>query len=678
MRYPEAERADVVDHLHGREVPDPYRWLEDPMDPRSLVWSAAQDQLAREHLQGLAGRRYLREVLTGLHAAGSVTAPVWRGERGFATRRRPGEEQPVLVMRDAEGVIRTLVDPGLIDPGGRVTLDDFSPNWDGSLVAYLVSGGGDEESLLRVLDTTTGEVVDGPLGRVRYSPVAWEPGTGAFYYARKLAPAQVPPGEEQLHRRLWRHVVGEDPETDTLVFGEGLPAGTYFGAETSADGRWLVVTTQQGTDPRSDVYLADLATTRGPLAVSTGEDARTTAWVAHDGRLYLLTTRDAARGRLCVADPEQPTQWHELVAEDPEAVLEAAVVLDDAVVLTRTRHSVGELAVHDRLTGEPRWAPPLPGNGELSGLTARPHGGGDAWVSYCDELRPSTVLRIDVARQQVRVWEDAPGGVPRLTPTPAAEQHVCQSTDGTQVRVRVLRPATPGPYPTVLFGYGGFGISLTPAYNRQALAWVAAGGAWATVHLRGGGEAGEDWHRAGMRARKESVFQDCAAAARYLRSCGLARTVGLVGRSNGGLLVGAELTRNPGLYDAAVCGAPLLDMVRYELSGLGPTWTGEYGSAAVPEELDWLLGYSPYHHVTPGTRYPATLFTVFNGDTRVDPMHARKTCAALQHAQAGPGPVLLRAEDGVGHLAPAVNSAIELAVDTLAFLAHHLGLELPG
>jgi prolyl oligopeptidase len=275
------------------------------------------------------------------------------------------------------------------------------------------------------------------------------------------------------------------------------------------------------------------------------------------------------------------------------------------------------------------------------------------------------------------VWADAPGTPPPTTVV--ATQETLRSSDGTEVRLTVLAPSgkPDRPRPTVLYGYGGFGIALEPGYTTSALAWLAAGGVWAIAHLRGGAEEGEAWHRAGMRERKQNVFDDLHAAAQHLRDSGRADRLGIYGGSNGGLLVGAALTQRPELYDAVVCSAPLLDMVRYELFGLGRTWNDEFGTAEDPIEFGWLLGYSPYHAVREGVAYPAVLFEVFDSDTRVDPLHARKMCAALQAAARPDGPpILLRRETDVGHAARSVDRTVALTVDTLSFLAHHLGLDL--
>jgi prolyl oligopeptidase len=317
------------------------------------------------------------------------------------------------------------------------------------------------------------------------------------------------------------------------------------------------------------------------------------------------------------------------------------------------------------------------GVGSISGVSAPPEGGTSAWVGYTDYATPPSVLRWDAtAPTALTAWEEAAvaGEVPDLT---VVETHAT-SKDGTPVHVFVLSAsgAPDEPRPTVLYGYGGFNVSLTPAYTAQALAWVAAGGVWAVANLRGGSEHGEEWHRAGMRERKQNVFDDFAAAGEHLVAEGWTthEQLAVMGGSNGGLLVGATLTQRPDLAAAVVCSAPLLDMVRYERFGLGRTWNDEYGTAEKPEELGWLLGYSPYHAVREGTAYPAVLFTTFESDTRVDPLHGRKLAAALQHATTSERPIVLRRETSVGHGARAVSRTVGLAADQLAFLAEHAGL----
>ena len=676
MDVPLAPRLDLVEVLHGREVADPYRWLEDADAPQTKEWSAAQDRLVRAHLDALPGRERLARRLDELLATGAVGTPAWRGGRPFWTRRAPGQDHAVLLTRDADGTERVLLDPGALDPSGLTTLDAWSPSKEGTRLACQLSTGGDEESLLHVLDVESGALLDGPVDRCRYSPVAWVPGGEAFFYVRRLPPDAVPQGESSFHRRVWRHVVGTPTEQDVLVWGEGLDPTNYYGCSVSPDGRWLLVTASAGTAPREDVWLFDLVAGTPAVEVQVGVDARCSPWVSRDGELWLLTDREAPRGRLCRADPTSPRDWTTVVPEDPEAVLEDVELLDGGTLaLLRSRHALSEVSLHR--DGEEQLVT-LPGPGTVTGLSAEPEGGSRVWFASTSATAPSQVHELDASTGALRLWADSPGAV--SLGDVVATVHQTTSLDGTTVRYQVLSPsgAPERPRPTVLYGYGGFGVSLTPGWNPSALAWVEAGGVWVVANLRGGSEEGEAWHRAGMREHKQHVFDDFAAVADALVADGWTTTaqLGISRGSNGGLLVGAALTQRPQAYAAVVCSAPLLDMVRYEQFGLGRTWNDEYGTAADPEELDWLLGYSPYHRVVDGTAYPAVLFTVFDGDTRVDPLHARKLCAALQAATTSPAPVLLRAEAEVGHGARSVRRTIGLGVDVLAFLAAHTGLAL--
>ncbi len=693
--YPSAVRGDVVDELHGRAVADPYRWLEDPTDPATQRWAQAQDELFEGAAAGWPLRESFAQRMTALLACGFVSVPSWRGARRFLMRRTAEQEHGVLLTVDPDGTERVLVDPMALDPSGTTTLDGWAPSKEGRLLAYQLSEGGTEESTLRVLDVETGEQVDGPIDRTRYSPVAWLPGGEAFYYVRRLAPELVPAGEEQYHRRVWLHRVGTEAADDVLVVGGGPGSEendktTYFGVAVSMDGRWLTVSASAGTAPRNDLWLADLSVS-GPespalMVVQRDVDASTSAEVGRDGRAYLNTDRDAPRGRIVVADPGTPTLWSDLVGEDPEAVLEGYVFLDGPempaprLLTAWTRHAVSEVRLHDLVSGEVVGTVELPGIGSLAGLSVRPEGGHEAWFGYTDHTSPPSVHHLDARTGAVTLWSTAPGAVD--VPPVSTRQVAFPSADGTTVRMFVVSPtAEPDrARPTILYGYGGFGVPLTPGYSAGVLAWVEAGGVYAVANLRGGSEEGEDWHRAGMMAHKQNTFDDFFAAAERLVADGWTtpEQLSISGGSNGGLLVGAALTQRPELFASVVCSAPLLDMVRYELFGLGETWNEEYGTAQDPEQLGWLLSYSPYHRVRDGVAYPAVLFTVFDSDTRVDPLHARKLCAALQHATGSERAVLLRREKDVGHGARAVSRSVALTADTLAFSAATTGLDVRG
>ncbi|GAB3213958.1 prolyl oligopeptidase family serine peptidase [Marinactinospora thermotolerans] len=694
-RYPAAERLELTETLHGRLVADPYRWLEEADSARTKEWAAAQDTLFCDMAARLPGRAWFGEQLHELLGAGFVGAPIWRGERQFFTRRTAEQEHGVLYTVDpASGNERVLVDPTSLDPTGATTLDSWRPDLDGRLLAYQLSEGGDEESLLRIMDVATGEIVDGPIDRCRYSPIAWLPGGEAFYYVRRLPSDQVPEGEEQYHRRVYLHRIGRPAEEDVLVFGSDRDKTEYYGVAVSRDGRWLLLTSTRGTSPRNDAWIADLSLS-GPerprfSTIQEGVDAEVSPYVGRDGRLYLFTDRDAPRGRLCVTSPETPgyEHWRTLVAADSDSVLSGYAILDGPEAPTPTllvahrRHAISEIDVHDLPTGARRGSLPLPGLGSVGGLMERPEGGHEAWFTYTDTTSPMRVLHYDARTDAVTTWADPPGSAE--APPVRTEQVTYTSRDGTPVRMLVISPAdADGPRPTILYGYGGFSVSLTPVYSATALAWIRAGGVYAIASLRGGLEEGEQWHRDGMLGRKQNVFDDCAAAAEHLIASGVTTSgqLAVMGGSNGGLLVGAMITQRPDLFAAAVCSAPLLDMVRYERFGLGQLWDVEYGSARDPEALGWLLGYSPYHNVAEGVAYPATLFTVFDNDTRVDPLHARKMCAAVQHATSASieeRPILLRREAEVGHSSRSVSRSVGLGADQLAFLAYYTGLGLPS
>src|SRR5690625_2344513 len=696
LAYPSGQRGDDVDVLHDVSVADPLRALENSNSTITEQWAAAQDELLGRHRETWERRPEFADRLRELLRTGAIGTPVWRGARAFLTRRMPDQEHAALLTVDPDGTERVLVDPAAIDPSGATTLDTWHPSKEGALLAYQLSEGGTEKSVLFVIDVATGATIDGPIDRARYSPVAWMPGGDAFYYVRRVPDHEVPADEYQFHRRVYFHRVGSSTDNDARVFGDGLDKTNYYGVTVSHDGRWLLVSSSAGTAPRTDVSIADLEASSLDeptfTEVAHGLDAQVGAHVGRDGRMYVSTDLDAPRGRLAVTDPTTPgpEHWTDLITEDPDAVLSRHTILDGGELETplllvhRVRHAISEVTVHRLADGVEVGRLDLPGLGTTGKLSARPEGGHEAWFTYTDHTTPTRILRYDATRDEVTLLADAPGNI--TVPDVHTEQVAYRSADGTVVRMVVIAPANaepvapglrPFPRPTVLYGYGGFGIMLTPAYAPTTLAWVEAGGVWAVAGLRGGAEEGEQWHRDGMREHKQNVFDDFHAAADALVAGGWTThdALGLVGGSNGGLLVGAALTQRPASYRAVVCSAPLLDMVRYEKFGLGMTWNDEFGTADDPEELSWLLGYSPYHHVRSDIEYPAVLLTVSDGDTRVDPLHARKMAAALQEATIGdPGrrPILLRAEGSVGHGARAVSRTVALAADQLAFLDSQL------
>ncbi|MGH3766655.1 MAG: prolyl oligopeptidase family serine peptidase [Pseudonocardiaceae bacterium] len=684
--YPPARRISDVEDIAGQQVSDPYRWLEDDHSDESREWSAAQDALFRSARDTWTYRSYFRERLSLLSSRGWVSAPLWRGRRQFLTRLAAGADHPVLVVVDPDGTENVLLDPALLDPSGKTTLAGWRPSWEGDLLAYQLCEQSSEKSLLWVMDVAQAQVVDGPVARTRFSPIAWLPGGAGFYYV-----SQPDPRLGSHHgQRVWWHRIGADSAGDRCVFGEDYADGSQFAVSVSADGRWLSVSVAPGAAARNDLWLADLSHSdpQRPDLRIVQWGAQTNAQASFEfggqGRIYVRTDRDAPNGRICLFDPRDPSSgtWPELIPQEPDAVLDDCVILDGAqldtpvLVVARTRHAVSELSLHDPASGARLGEVPLPGAGSVQGIRRRPGGGHEIWFTYTDHTSPPTVYRYDARDGRLTRWTDPPT---QVSPSGIhTRQVVYPAQDRTAVRMFVIAPeAEPSrPRPTIVFAYGGFGLSLRPAYSPIAQAWVQAGGVYAVANVRGGGEQGARWHHAGQGRHKQNTFDDVHAAAQWLIHHGWTSPDRLVfsGGSHGGLVAGAMLTQHPDSCAAVVCSGPVLDMVRYEQFGLGRLWADEFGTAADPEQIEWLLSYSPYHRVREGTTYPATLFTCPDVDPRVDAMHVRKMAAALQHATTSPHPVLIRRQADVGHSTGSASSTIELGADILSFAAAHTGL----
>ena len=692
-RYPHAAREDLIEDLYGHRVADPYRWLEDAADDRTLRWTAEQEVLYEAERARWPDADRWYTGLAALTDLDRVLAPKVRGDKFFFTQQRAGQELPALWVLDG-GAERLLLDPNAVDSSGRTTLDAWQPSVAGDRVAYQVSRHGTEDSLLHVLDVATGLVIDGPIDRVRGRTLGWLPGGEMFYYIRCLPPGPDG-GDARYHRRVWLHKVGSDPDTDIPVFGEGRGKTQFYSVGVTADGHWLTIRASEGTASATEIYLADLYASspdRPALRpVLRGESARARLHIApgtgSDGVMWLRTSQGAPGGRVLAGSAAEsaPGPWRQVIAERRGAVLTDFVVLNGPQLVRPLgltawlRHSVAEISVHDMADGHQVAAVPLPGAGTIGSFSVRPEGGHEAWFAYTDFGTPPQVMHYDARTNHVSVWARGPGRPSGYGVTTCHESF--SSLDGTTVRMFTVSAAgrPDRPRPAILYGYGGFGAPMSVRFSPEAIAWVSAGGVFAVVCVRGGGEEGEQWHRDGRGEHKQNSFDDFAAAADHLIAAGWTEPglLAIMGISNGGLLIGAALTQHPEKYAAAVCMSPLLDMVRYELSGLGPSWVPEYGSASDPGQLRTLLSYSPYHHIRQGIAYPAVLFTAGDGDTRVDPLHARKMCAAMQHASSGAGPVLYRLDRGTGHGSRATSRRVRLYAESLAFLGAQLGLPAP-
>jgi len=663
---------DVVDVLHGVPVADPYRWLEDGDDPEVVAWAEAQNDRTRAVLDALPSRPALRTQLERLLRAPIAGAPRLRGDRVFALERGGARDQAVLTVRpfdDPEAPSRTLIDPAGEAADAAVAIDWYSPSPDGRLVAYGTSEGGDERSTLRVLDVDAGSHRPDVIPDCRAASVAWLPDASAFAYTRYGDP------DDEYSRWVFWHALGTDPTGDDLLWGEAdLPDRTaWTDVRASPDGRWLLLHVSLGWS-RTDVHLVERATGLRTTVVE-GVEAVTAFQVVGDD-LYGTTTLDAPRGRVITAPVADPTSWRTLVPEG-EAVIEGAAVAGRSLLVAESEVAVGRVRRFG-LDGSGGEVLPLPGPGSVGGLSADEEAD-RAVLAFESFARPASLWRWDgaeVVPLQTEPGPVDPGGY-------AVDQVRYRSTDGTEVPMFLLRRASTTPSPTtpaLLTGYGGFAIAETPRWSPVGVAVADAGGVFAVAGIRGGTELGEEWHQAGMKQHKPQVFDDFAAAADHLVEQGLTSRdrLALRGGSNGGLLVGAVLTRRPDVARAIHCAVPLLDMVRFPQFLIARLWVPEYGDPDLAEDFASLHGYSPYHRVVDGTCYPAVLLTTADADSRVDPCHARKFAARLQAATACPDehPVLLRVEQRAGHGAgkPVPKQADE-AADVLAFLFDQLGVD---
>jgi prolyl oligopeptidase len=654
---------------------DPYGFLEDAADPASVAWTAAQNARTRGVLDALAGRADLARRFDELLATDALGLPVRRGTLVFYTARRGSATQRVLYVRSDDGE-RVLVDPTAIDPTGLTALDWWFPSPLGSFVAAGFSRSGDERSTLEIIAVSSSSAAPESIPDTRFCSLAWLPDESGFYYTR------FPPGGTY-DSRVYRHVLGRPWNADELLFGDGRAPEDMLELALSSNGRYLSVRAWSGW-ARSDAFVADTTLGEPPVFVPLAE-GRDAVYDVLPGntQIYLRTNEGAPRFRVFAVDPARPERaaWREIVAEG-DATLDGFALSSGGLVL----HALENVRSVLRLRHPSGRIETLPGLGDKSvlGFTAR-EDDDVLFVLASSFLEPPVALRYQLGRPgdasaTPDVWETVRG------PVDPAKYRVDQewfvSRDGTRVPMWILAGrdvARDGTAATVLYGYGGFDVALVPDFTASAIPWLEAGGVYAVANLRGGGEFGDAWHRAGMRERKQNVFDDFSAAVEHLGAARIAdpARIAVVGGSNGGLLTAALVTQRPDLVAAAVCAVPLTDMLRFHLFPIGRLWIAEYGDPDVAADAEFLRAYSPYHAVRDGVAYPATFVETAESDGRVDPMHAKKFAARLQTATSGDAPILLYVEPDAGHGAgkPRDKIVAELT-DRWSFIAWRLGMTL--
>jgi len=652
---------EVVDLIHGVPVQDPFRWLEDGEDPEVRAWVKEQRRHSRAILDAYPARRRLLVRLREVLAGGQLGPSVVRGERRFFTRRTGDMNQAALFLVNG-GEERLLLDPVRLGADITTTIDWYEVSDDGELVAAGISEGGGEQSTLHVLRVAGGELLPDRIPNCQWGTVHFLPGNEEFLYSC------FPPGEFY-NQHLRRHRLGQPVAEDPVLFQPRERTESPGRFDASPDGRWTVLTISRGWD-ESSLWLSEDGGAFREVFRGAGEIAE--AWFL-GGRMLAMTNLGAPRWRCVEIDPEQPQpeRWRDLVPESPN-LLAGVGASQDRLLVHHLVDACSWLSVH-RLDGTFEGIVDLPPLCTLTGLGAHPTAT-SIYLTIETFTRPAFVLEVDPATGR---FASAAGLDPPAGFDPAAHpvrQVRFTSADGTS-SVMFLIGRGEGAGPTLLTGYGGFNLPKTPGWSPTVIPFLEAGGLYAVAVLRGGSEYGEEWHRGGMGAAKQNVFDDFLAAAQALIDAGhcTPSSLGILGRSNGGLLVGAAITQRPDLFGAVVCQVPLLDMLRYERFRIAELWSREYGSAADPVAFQWLHAYSPYHHIEPGRAYPPLLLLTGDSDARVDPMHARKFAARMQSLHPE-GRTLLRVEQRGGHgQGKPIAKLIPEEADIWAFLLSHLG-----
>ena len=679
---PKTEKRPLEENFHGTKVVDNYRWLEDGTNADTQKWVEAEMAYTRGLLDPLPGRDAIHKRLTELLSIGSITSPQMGGKYYFYTRREGMQNQPVVYVREGvEGKDRVLFDANQLAADGTIALDWYQPSENGRYLVYGTSSSGSEMSTLHIVETKTGTLLPDTIERTRAASIAWTHDNSGFYYTRYPKKGDVPEGQEMYNRHVFYHELGSDPATDPPIFGEGRDPEDWPSVSLDNDGRLLLITVSQGWT-KSELFLMDLKKGTPPTRITTGKNFLYSASV-YNGRLYIVTNEDAPRYRVFMAEAGdyERDDWKELIPQTA-SVLQGVGVWGGKLFAQYEQNASSQLEIFD-LNGNKLRDLALPTIGTVFASDGKWNRDEIFYGFYSFTVAPS-VYRYDLKSGSTSLW--AKVEAPSIDPAAyEVEQEWYHSKDGTRVPMFVVCKRglkKDGHNPTLLTGYGGFNVSLTPSFSRTAYLWMEHGGVFAVANLRGGAEFGEDWHRAGMLDKKQNVFDDMIAAAEYLIAEKYTDKdhLAIQGGSNGGLLMGAMITQRPELFRAVVCQVPLLDMLHYQDFQIAKLWIPEYGTAENPEQFKWLYAYSPYHHVKAGEEYPAVLFMTADTDTRVDPMHAKKM-AALMQAEAKNGssrmrPILLRIESKAGHGAgKPVTKQIEEYTDVYSFLFWQLGVK---
>ncbi|GAA0322066.1 prolyl oligopeptidase family serine peptidase [Sphingomonas oligophenolica] len=680
MNYPDTKRDDSIDEQFGERVADPYRWLENDVraDPEVAQWVAAENAVTDAYLATLTGRDIFAARLTKLLDYERFGVPVKKGGRYFYLRNSGLQNQALLFVReslDAPG--RVLIDPNSWSADGATALGEWVPSEDGNRILYTVQDGGTDWRTVKTMDVATGTVADDHVAWVKFSNLAWAKDSSGFYYSRFAQPAE---GAEfqalNENQQVFFHRLGTTQSADTLVYATPDRPRLGHSAQVTEDGQWLVITTHEGTDNRYEITILDLTQAGAePRTIVKGLENEWSLAGSVGPLFYWTTNKDAPRSRIVSMDVREAEPAISELVPQGEAVLEGAAILGGKLIASWLVDVKSELRRYD-LDGTPDGLVALPGIGSVAGVSgtaADP----ELFYAFTSFATPTTVYRYDVATGAATAW-----AAPDVAFDPGlyeVSQRFYASKDGTRVPMFIVRrkDLPPGPAPTLLYAYGGFNISVTPAYSGARIAWLEQGGVLAIANIRGGGEYGKAWHDGGRLANKQNGFDDFIAAAEDLIAEGVTTKdrLAIQGGSNGGLLVGAVVNQRPDLFAAALPQVGVMDMLRFDRFTAGRYWVDDYGHPSKEADFRVLYAYSPYHNIRGGRDYPAIMIGTADTDDRVVPGHSFKYAAALQAANIGPKPHLIRIETRAGHgSGKPTDKIIAEAADNWAFAAAWTGM----
>ncbi len=679
--YPATRKGDVVDDYFGTKVADPYRWLEDSESPEVGAWVEAQNEFTESYLKRAGNRGVLRDQLTRLLDYERYGVPEERNGILLYSKNDGLQNQSVIYVREGlDGPERQLLDPNTWREDGTAALTTTTLSDDGRYVVYGISLSGSDWQELHVREVETGRDLGDRIPNIKFVTPAWSPDSKGFYYTRQPAPGTVPPGEEHYNMKLYYHRLGDDFTRDRLVYERPRIKEAVLSPAVTADGRYLLVQVWKGSAEEAEIYTMPLdGSAAAPRPLCTGFDASYTFVGNRGDQMIFITDRDAPRGRVVGIDLERPApeNWKTLVPES-EDVLATGLVAERKMVVQSMHDASDRLTLYE-LSGRKIGEIGLPGIGSVSALNGR-QDSDLLFFGFESFTSPETVYRYDLA--QGEAVEYMALKVPFDRDAYVTEQVWYVSADGTRIPMFLTHGKDlkkDGRTPTILYGYGGFNQSITPYFSPYRMAWLEQGGMYARPSLRGGGEFGEEWHRAGMLGNKQNVFDDFIAAAEYLIAEDYTDTprLAIEGASNGGLLTSAVEMQRPDLFGVVIVDVPVADMLRYHLFTVARYWIPEYGSSDDPEQFKFLYAYSPLHNVKPGTDYPATLVLTADTDDRVHPGQAKKLAATLQADNASDEPILLRVETRAGHGGgKPVSKRIAEYADMYGFILGEMGVEV--